>query len=94
MLRTGAQRLIHSKCRLIVLKKRGALDMGYPLLEEYDFHADATIPKLVALAEHYCASLPRKSLRKMFGNGRARSGTIVLPCGAVKRSLALRLLPQ
>ena len=25
-----------------------------------------------------------KSLRKMFGNGRARSGVIVLPCGAGK----------
>lgn len=25
-----------------------------------------------------------KSLRKMFGNGRARSGIIVLPCGAGK----------
>ena len=24
-----------------------------------------------------------KSLRKMFGNGRARSGVIVLPCGKI-----------
>ena len=28
--------------------------------------------------------LQEKSLRKMFGNGRARSGVIVLPCGAGK----------
>ena len=27
-----------------------------------------------------------KSLRKMFGNGRARSGVIVLPCGRSKES--------
>ena len=29
-----------------------------------------------------------KSLRKMFGNGRARSGVIVLPCGMSAESLA------
>ena len=29
-------------------------------------------------------SKQEKSLRKMFGNGRARSGVIVLPCGAGK----------
>ena len=26
-------------------------------------------------------AVQEKSLRKMFGNGRARSGVIVLPCG-------------
>lgn len=31
------------------------------------------------------SSFPKeKSLRKMFGNGRARSGVIVLPCGELK----------
>lgn len=34
-----------------------------------------------------------KSLRKMFGNGRARSGVIVLPCGAGK-SLVLPVLSK
>ena len=30
-----------------------------------------------------------KSLRKMFGNGRARSGIIVLPCGELWASILL-----
>ena len=33
-------------------------------------------------------ALQEKSLRKMFGNGRARSGVIVLPCGECLGHLA------
>ena len=34
-----------------------------------------------------------KCLRKMFGNGRARSGVIVLPCGAIPIPIPLRTPP-
>ncbi|GAB2273880.1 General transcription and DNA repair factor IIH helicase subunit xpb1 [Dionaea muscipula] len=60
--------------------------LNYPMLEEYDFRNDTVNPDLdVELRPH---AQPRpyqeKSLTKMFGNGRARSGIIVLPCGAGK----------
>lgn len=62
------------------------LQLNYPLLEEYDFKNDVTNPNLdidlnpIAKIRDY----QEKSLRKMFGNNRARSGIIVLPCGAGK----------
>ncbi|EQC31561.1 DNA excision repair protein ERCC-3 [Saprolegnia diclina VS20] len=66
--------------------KRACLDMDYPLMEEYDFRNDKTIPDIdmdlkptTRIREYQ-----EKSLSKMFGNGRARSGIIVLPCGAGK----------
>ncbi|KAF1792942.1 Helicase XPB/Ssl2, N-terminal domain [Phytophthora cactorum] len=66
--------------------KRACLDLDYPLMEEYDFRNDKTIPDLemdlkptTRIREYQ-----EKSLSKMFGNGRARSGIIVLPCGAGK----------
>ncbi|KAI4097422.1 MAG: hypothetical protein LQ339_006740 [Xanthoria mediterranea] len=66
--------------------QKRCLDLGYPVLEEYDFKNDETNPMLnidlksVAKIRDY----QEKSLRKMFGNNRARSGIIVLPCGAGK----------
>ncbi|RZC85229.1 hypothetical protein C5167_041412 [Papaver somniferum] len=50
--------------------------LNYPMLEEYDFRNDTPQAQLRPYQE--------KSLSKMFGNGRARSGIIVLPCGAGK----------
>lgn len=67
------------------LQKR-CIQLEYPLLAEYDFKNDTLNPdinidlKPIALLRPY----QEKSLRKMFGNGRARSGVIVLPCGAGK----------
>eukprot|EP00794_Sanderia_malayensis_P003081 gene3080-3546_t len=67
------------------LQKR-CIELDYPLLAEYDFkndlvNADINIDlKPTTLLRPY----QEKSLRKMFGNGRARSGVIVLPCGAGK----------
>ncbi|CAB1327385.1 unnamed protein product, partial [Coregonus sp. 'balchen'] len=64
------------------LQKR-CINMEYPLLAEYDFRNDTVNPdinmdlKATAVLRPY----QEKSLRKMFGNGRARSGVIVLPCG-------------
>ena len=67
------------------LKKR-CLDLGYPVLEEYDFHNDQVNANLdIDLRPNTTIrSYQEKSLSKMFSNGRARSGIIVLPCGAGK----------
>lgn len=66
--------------------QRRCIQLDYPLLAEYDFRNDSTIPDMdidlrpIAILRPY----QEKSLNKMFGNGRARSGIIVLPCGAGK----------
>jgi len=71
--------------KLEILQQR-TMAMEYPLLAEYDFRNDTVNPdinidlKPMAILRPY----QEKSLRKMFGNGRARSGVIVLPCGAGK----------
>ncbi|XP_047135825.1 TFIIH basal transcription factor complex helicase XPB subunit-like isoform X1 [Hydra vulgaris] len=68
-----------------VLQKR-CIALDYPLLAEYDFTND-TINKDINMDLKPSTLLrpyQEKSLRKMFGNGRARSGVIVLPCGAGK----------
>lgn len=67
------------------LQKR-CIELEYPLLAEYDFRNDTVNPN-INIDLKPCAILrpyQEKSLRKMFGNGRARSGVIVLPCGAGK----------
>ncbi|KAK4488311.1 hypothetical protein RD792_004067 [Penstemon davidsonii] len=58
----------------------------YPMLEEYDFRNDTVNPDLAVELKPHARLRPfqEKSLSKMFGNGRARSGIIVLPCGAGK----------
>jgi len=37
-----------------------------------------------ALKARVCTPMQARAMSKMFGNGRARSGIIVLPCGAGK----------
>ncbi|CAB1100501.1 unnamed protein product [Ectocarpus sp. CCAP 1310/34] len=66
--------------------KKAANDMEYPLMEEYDFRNDTLNPplKIDLKANTRIRAYQEKSLSKMFGNGRARSGIIVLPCGAGK----------
>lgn len=61
-------------------------ELNYPMLEEYDFRNDAVNPDLNVELKPMVQLRPyqEKSLNKMFGNGRARSGIIVLPCGAGK----------
>jgi DNA excision repair protein ERCC-3 len=60
----------------------------------YDFRRDTATPDLpiqlrpIALIRDY----QEKSLSKMFGNGRARSGIIVLPCGAGKSLVGITAL--
>lgn len=71
---------------MIETLQRRCIALEYPLLAEYDFKNDSHNPdinldlKPMAILRPY----QEKSLRKMFGNGRARSGVIVLPCGAGK----------
>ncbi|CCU99475.1 unnamed protein product [Malassezia sympodialis ATCC 42132] len=66
--------------------KRRCNDLGFPMLEEYDFRNDQLNPDLDIDLKPVTHIRPyqEKSLAKMFGNSRARSGIIVLPCGAGK----------
>ncbi|KAI0464589.1 DNA repair helicase RAD25 [Komagataella kurtzmanii] len=68
-----------------IVKKR-CQEIDYPVLEEYDFRNDLRNPDLDIDLKPSTQIRPyqEKSLSKMFGNGRARSGIIVLPCGAGK----------
>jgi DNA excision repair protein ERCC-3 len=70
---------------LEILQKR-CIELEYPLLAEYDFRNDTVNPDINIDLKPTTVLRPyqEKSLRKMFGNGRARSGVIVLPCGAGK----------
>lgn len=67
------------------LQKR-CIELDYPLLAEYSFREDNVNPNVNINLKPNAVLRPyqEKSLRKMFGNGRARSGIIVLPCGAGK----------
>ena len=67
----------------VEIVKRRCQDIEYPVLEEYDFRHDARNPDLEIDLKPSTQIRPyqEKSLSKMFGNGRARSGIIVLPCG-------------
>jgi DNA excision repair protein ERCC-3 len=91
--------------------KKRCIELDYPMLEEYDFRNDSTLPQLDIDLKPITVIRPyqEKCLSKMFGNGyafvlfyivlfillytifiyifyfrRARSGIIVLPCGAGK----------
>lgn len=66
--------------------QRRCIELEYPLLAEYDFKNDTHNPDINVDLKPSALLRPyqEKSLRKMFGNGRARSGVIVLPCGAGK----------
>lgn len=68
-----------------IIQKR-CIELDYPLLAEYSFREDNVNPNVNINLKPNAILRPyqEKSLRKMFGNGRARSGIIVLPCGAGK----------
>lgn len=61
-------------------------EIGYPPIEEYDFTNDQSLGNLAISLKPTTSIRPYQeiALRKMFSNGRARSGIIVLPCGAGK----------
>lgn len=62
------------------------LQLELPVLEEYDFRNDEANATLDIDLRPQAQIRPyqEKCLSKMFGNGRAKSGIIVLPCGAGK----------
>ncbi|KAH7160689.1 P-loop containing nucleoside triphosphate hydrolase protein [Dactylonectria macrodidyma] len=66
--------------------QKRCLELSYPILEEYDFRRDYTNADLDIDLRPNTQIRPyqEKSLSKMFGNGRAKSGIVVLPCGAGK----------
>lgn len=66
--------------------QKRCLELEYPVLEEYDFRNDNVNANLEIDLRPATQIRPyqEKSLSKMFGNGRAKSGIIVLPCGAGK----------
>ncbi|KAH7714790.1 Ssl2p [Aphelenchoides avenae] len=66
--------------------QKRCIELEYPLLAEYDFRNDTHNKNLGIDLKPATTLRPyqEKSLRKMFGNSRARSGVIVLPCGAGK----------
>ncbi|KAF2113854.1 P-loop containing nucleoside triphosphate hydrolase protein [Lophiotrema nucula] len=75
---------IKSEERERVIKR--CQDISLPLTEEYDFNNDEVNAKLdIDLRPHaQIRYYQEKALSKMFSNSRARSGIIVLPCGAGK----------
>ncbi|KAF8540245.1 P-loop containing nucleoside triphosphate hydrolase protein [Trichophaea hybrida] len=75
---------IHSESVEAVQKR--CFTLGFPISEEYAFRDDTKNPDLnIDLRPHArIRSYQEVSLNKMFGNGRAKSGIIVLPCGAGK----------
>ncbi len=66
--------------------RKACQSLEMPILEEYDFRKDDKTPNLPINLKPRAMIRPyqEKCLSKMFGNGRARSGIIVLPCGAGK----------
>lgn len=66
--------------------KKLCIEIGYPLLEEYDFKNDTKNPNMKIQTKLKCSVRPyqEKALSIMFKQKRARSGIIVLPCGAGK----------
>ena len=61
----------------IELLQKTCIGLDYPLLAEYDFKNDTVNDDIKIDLKPSAVLRPyqEKSLRKMFGNGRARSGT-------------------
>ncbi|KAF1991123.1 TFIIH basal transcription factor complex helicase-like protein XPB subunit [Aulographum hederae CBS 113979] len=77
---------IHAQSVEAVSKRCRHPDVDLPLTEEYDFNNDDHNANLEIDLKPAAQIRPyqEQALSKMFGNGRARSGIIVLPCGAGK----------
>jgi DNA excision repair protein ERCC-3 len=75
---------INSEDREKVIKR--CQEINLPLTEEYDYQNDELNPnlKMDLKGEVQIRDYQEKALHKMFANSRARSGIIVLPCGAGK----------
>ena len=73
--------------------------LNYPMLEEYDFRNDTINPDLAIELKPHVTHRPyqEKSMAKMFGNGRARSGALwpfLVECvnGSIACELQRRLI--
>mmetsp|Transcript_49018 Transcript_49018/g.98254 ORF Transcript_49018/g.98254 Transcript_49018/m.98254 type:complete len:633 (-) Transcript_49018:380-2278(-) len=77
---------VESESKKIEEIRRRCVEIDCPLLEEYDFINDSSIPdiKIELYPDTHIRKYQEKALAKMFNKGRARSGVIVLPCGAGK----------
>ena len=66
--------------------RRRCVKLDCPLLEEYDFTNDSMLKDIQVdlIASTRIRTYQEKALAKMFHRGRARSGVVVLPCGAGK----------
>lgn len=66
--------------------RKVALSLNIPFSDEYDFRSDVSNPNLEIDIRKTTTirSYQEKALSKMFGGSRAKSGIIVLPCGAGK----------
>lgn len=61
----------------VEMVKRQAIELDYPLMEEYDFrndHINPNVPQMDLKPHTRIRPYQERSLAKMFGNGRARSG--------------------
>ncbi|KAH9412199.1 rad25-like DNA repair helicase [Ordospora pajunii] len=78
--------MIRIKTECVELVKKRCIEIDYPLIEEYDFRNDTVLRslKIDLKPTAVIRSYQEICLNKMFGNGRARSGIIVLPCGSGK----------
>lgn len=80
---------VHSfeiKRDFVEIAQKRCWTLGYPISEEYAFRDDTMNANLPIDLRPHARIRPYQevSLNKMFGNGRAKSGIIVLPCGAGK----------
>ena len=77
----------------IELFRRRCVKLDCPLLEEYDFVNDSLLKEINMdlVSSTKIRSYQEKALTKMFYKGRARSGVIVLPCGAGKTIVGITI---
>lgn len=70
---------------LIEIAKRRCIEIGYPLLEEYDYlkHVGGDI-SISLKSSTTLRKYQQQSLANIFSNGRMRSGIVSLACGAGK----------
>lgn len=82
----GARGKLVTEVQNVELVKKRCIEVDYPLVEEYDFRNDASLRmlRIDLRPTTTIRSYQEVCLNKMFGNGRARSGIIVLPCGSGK----------
>lgn len=60
--------------------------VGFSLFVQYSYFFFTFLYSIDLKPSAVLRPYQEKSLRKMFGNGRARSGVIVLPCGTTYKS--------